>query len=129
MPLQISDYNSFHSLFQQITIEPTKTTLEISEVYAEDSGTYTVVARNMGGETRSSCLLTIEGMFSASEADMVDAEPMKPRFTQPLKNKVVMEGSRTRMDCVVVANPEPEVLHSLLKVSTIWSPLTFLLYI
>ena len=85
------------------------TSLEISEVYGEDSGTYTVSARNMGGETRTSCLLSIEGMYSASEAEMVDAEPMKPVFNQPLKNKVVMEGSRTRLDCVVVANPEPEV--------------------
>ena len=93
----------------QITIEPNMTSLEISEVYPEDSGTYTVVARNMGGESRTSGLLTIEGMFSASEPEMMDTEPMKPRFTQPLKNKVVMEGSRTRLDCVVVANPEPEV--------------------
>ena len=85
------------------------TSLEIREVYAEDSGTYTVVARNMGGETRSSSLLTIEGMYSASDAEMVDTEPMKPSFTQPLTNKVVMEGSLTRMDCVIVACPEPEV--------------------
>ena len=37
------------------------TALEIHEVYPEDSGTYTVVAKNMGGESRVSCLITVEG--------------------------------------------------------------------
>ena len=83
------------------------TALEINEVYPEDAGTYTVVARNLGGETRTSCVLSIEGMFSEKEAS--DAEPTKPRFVQGLKNKEVMEGNRARLDCVIVAQPEPEV--------------------
>ena len=36
------------------------TALEINEVYPEDSGTYTCIAKNLGGETRTSCLLTVE---------------------------------------------------------------------
>lgn len=85
------------------------TSLEISEIYPEDSGNYTVVARNLGGETRTSCLLTVEGVFTASEPETTDHEPTKPRITQNLVNKEVLEGSRARLDCVIVAYPEPEV--------------------
>ena len=90
-------------------VEPGMTALEINEVYPEDSGSYTVVAKNMGGESRTSCLLTVDAMFSASEADVTDHEPSKPKFTQKLLNKEVLEGSRARLDCVIVAHPEPEV--------------------
>ena len=41
-----------------------------------------------------------------------DAEPTKPRFTQPLQDREVLEGNRARLDCVIVAHPEPEVRHS-----------------
>ena len=78
----------------------------------------------MGGETRTHCLLTIEGMFSASEPEM-QTEPMKPRFTVNLKNNVVMEGSRARLDCVAVAHPEPEVIQVKSLLCSLWLPSYF----
>ena len=37
-------------------------------------------------------------------------EPLPPTFTQPLsQGREVMEGSRVRLDCVLVGHPEPEV--------------------
>ena len=49
----------------QITVEEGYSCLEINGVYPEDTGEYTVVAKNMAGETRTSCLLTVEGQFPA----------------------------------------------------------------
>ncbi len=91
----------------QIIVEDGYTALDINECYPEDSGSYTVIAKNIGGETRTSCSLAVEGLFSTSEVS--DVEPTAPRFTQNLKNKDVLEGSRARLDCVIVAHPEPEV--------------------
>ena len=37
-------------------------------------------------------------------------EPVAPTFTQQLlPSREVMEGSRVRLDCVLIGNPEPEV--------------------
>jgi len=39
-----------------------------------------------------------------------EAEPMKPTVVQALApTREVMEGSRVRLDCVIVGHPEPEV--------------------
>lgn len=97
----------------QIIIEVDFTALEVSEVYPEDSGSYTISAKNIGGEVRTSCLLTVEGLYSASDADLSmasDVEPTKPKFMKNLENKEVQEGARARLDCIIVAHPEPEVI-------------------
>ena len=78
-------------------------------MFPEDTGTYTVIAKNLGGEARTSCLVTVEGVIPVTQQPVEGAAPMKPRFTQPLKNVDVMEGSRARLDSVIVARPEPEV--------------------
>ena len=44
----------------QISIEKDYTTLEIREVYPEDVGEYTLVLRNLAGESRSTCRLDME---------------------------------------------------------------------
>jgi len=38
-----------------------------------------------------------------------DMEPVKPVIQQPLKDVSLKEGDKVRMDCVIVAQPEPEV--------------------
>ena len=92
----------------QITIEAGSTTLEIRQVFPEDTGNYTAIARNLGGESRSTCRLTVEGSYSTGE-ELMDKTPMKPTLRQPLQNRDVQEGSRARLDCVVIGHPEPEV--------------------
>ena len=108
----------------QVVVESTYTTLTIREVYAEHVGTYVVVARNVGGETRTSCQLTVAGLHSsrrdaqpvAAPAPATAAAPVAtgpaavtPCFTQPLQNKDVTEGKKARLDCIIVGQPEPEV--------------------
>ncbi|XP_025104045.1 coiled-coil domain-containing protein 141-like isoform X3 [Pomacea canaliculata] len=99
----------------KITIEANFSSLDIREAYAEDSDTYTVIIKNMGGEVRSSCKLTIESVFSSPVEDLsqvsTDVEPQRPMFTQLLSpTKDVPEGARVRLDCVLVGHPEPEVI-------------------
>jgi len=96
----------------QITVDADHTSLEIQEAFPEDAGTYIVVARNLGGETRSTGTLTVE---SALRADRVDGQfaaqtGAKPTFVQPLQNKEVQEGSRAHLMCVVSGQPQPEVI-------------------
>ena len=50
----------------QVTIEATFSSLDIREAFTEDSDTYTVVIKNMVGESRSSCKLTIESFYSSA---------------------------------------------------------------
>ena len=48
-----------------------------------------------------------EDMSQAS----VEQEPLKPQFTQLLPpTRSAPEGSRVRLDCVIIGNPEPEVI-------------------
>jgi len=79
-------------------------------VFPEDAGTYVVIAKNLGGESRTSCLLTIEGALINGELPLTGAAaPSRPIFIQPLQNKEVQEGSRAHLMCVVTGQPKPEV--------------------
>ena len=40
-------------------------------------------------------------------------EPIKPTIYQQLKDVTVKEGDKVRLDCVIVAQPEPEVIPKL----------------
>jgi hypothetical protein len=96
------------------------TSLEMREVFADDCGTYTAVAKNLGGESRTSCrvalvdTMTIDAAARASGA----RRPAKPQFVQPLEDCDVLEGNRTRLECIISGYPEPEVL--LLTVTCDW---------
>ena len=98
----------------QIIVEADRTSLEIREVFPEDAGTYVVIAKNLGGESRTSCLLTLEGAPTINgELPLTGAEaPSRPIFIQPLQNKEVQEGSRAHLMCVVSGQPKPEVSRS-----------------
>jgi hypothetical protein len=48
-----------------VTIEANFSSLDMREAYAVDTDTYTVVIRNMAGEAKSSCKLTIETFYSS----------------------------------------------------------------
>jgi len=94
----------------QIIVEKDRTSLEIREVFPEDAGTYVVIAKNLGGESRTSCLLSLEGAVINGEVPLTGAAPpSRPIFIQPLQNKEVQEGSRAHLMCVVSGEPKPEV--------------------
>ncbi|VDI56857.1 titin [Mytilus galloprovincialis] len=99
----------------KITIEINRTTLQVTEAYPEDSGSYTVILQNAAGEIQKTCQVNVESFYSSAAEDMSQAsaenEPMAPSFTQKLAPaREAMEGSRVRLDCVLVGHPEPEVV-------------------
>jgi len=92
----------------KIVVDNTYTSLEIKEAFPEDAGSYAVVAKNLGGESRTSALLTVEGLVMNGEAPI--RAPGKPLFMTPLTNREVQEGSRAQLKCTVSGSPEPEII-------------------
>ncbi|XP_035212204.1 muscle M-line assembly protein unc-89-like isoform X2 [Stegodyphus dumicola] len=88
-------------------------TLVITEAFPKDAGTYTIIARNKAGEAVSSCNVSVKGRLPLETSDSEiasDIEPAKPQVKQQLENQTVFEGNKVRMDCVIVGQPEPEVI-------------------
>ena len=88
------------------------TSLDIREVFSEDCGTYTVVAKNMGGEARTTCHLSLVEAPAAyvTPARVAAKRPVKPLFVQPLESRTVLQGNHIRLECVITGYPEPEVI-------------------
>lgn len=90
-----------------------KATLNIYEAFPKDAGTYLVLASNIAGEATSSCSVSVKGRLPTETSDSElasDMEPVKPSIQLPLKNESVLEGNHVRLDCVIVGQPEPEVI-------------------
>lgn len=98
--------------------------LIIKEVFPEDAGTFTVVAKNVVGYTSCSCELIVGGPLSdhgsnitplsrrslsreSSVADFLDGIP--PLFSQKPKEKIVDKGDDAELECRLVGFPQPEV--------------------
>lgn len=97
----------------QLQLEDNKATLIIFEAFPKDAGTYQVSAKNIAGEATSSCSVSVKGRLpnETSDSEMAsDMEPVKPSVQLPLTNTTVSEGNRVRLDCVIVGQPEPEVI-------------------
>merc|ERR1711874_853099 len=98
-------------------------TLVIKEVFPEDAGTFTCVAKNCVGFASSSAELIVEHPLSdhaggekhdrrslsreSSLADIVEGIP--PTFAQRPSTKTADEGSNVELECRFVAIPEAEV--------------------
>lgn len=70
-------------------------------------------ARNLAGEAHSTCSVTVKGRLPNETSDSEvpsDMEPIKPAVKLPLKDIGVFEGKSVRLDCVIVGQPEPEVI-------------------
>ena len=102
-----------------------KATLVIKEVFPEDAGTFTCVAKNCVGFASSSAELIVEHPLSehgsgllekhdrrslsreSSLADIVEGIP--PTFAQRPQTKICEVGNSTELECRFVAIPEAEV--------------------
>ena len=111
--------------FQIFYYEDNKATLVIKEVFPEDAGTFTCVAKNCVGFASSSAELIVEHPLSehgsalmekhdrrslsreSSLADIVEGIP--PTFAQRPQTKNCEEGQSTELECRFVAIPEAEV--------------------
>merc|ERR1712088_789151 len=111
--------------FQIYYDENNMATLVIKEVFPEDAGTFTCVAKNCVGFASSSAELIVEhpltehgsGMMEkhdrrslsreSSLADIVEGIP--PTFAQRPQTKSCQEGNATELECRFVAIPEAEV--------------------
>lgn len=99
-------------------------TLIIREVFPEDAGTFTCVAKNSAGFASSTTELVVELPLSehgtdttglsrrslsreSSLADILEGIP--PTFAKKPKAIYVNEGSDVTVDCRLVAVPEPEI--------------------
>lgn len=99
-------------------------TLIIREVFPEDAGTYTCVAKNAAGFASSTTELTVVGPLSdhgsdlttisrksmsrePSLADLLEGVP--PTFSKKPRARCVDEGTDVVLECRLVAVPEPDV--------------------
>ncbi|XP_054706308.1 titin-like isoform X2 [Uloborus diversus] len=106
--------------FQIFYDEDNVTTLVIREVFPEDAGTYTVVAKNAAGFASCSAELVVETdrseTFPSSrlslsrQSSLTDIlEGIPPVFTEKPKDKSVDEGKPVELSCKVTGVPEPKI--------------------
>uniref|UniRef100_A0A182VN58 Ig-like domain-containing protein n=1 Tax=Anopheles merus TaxID=30066 RepID=A0A182VN58_ANOME len=87
--------------------------LVIDEAFLKDAGVYTLTAKNIAGEQCCSCNVVVKGRLpnETSDSELAsDMEPVKPAVQLPLRDVSVFEGKPVRLDCVIVGQPEPEVI-------------------
>jgi hypothetical protein len=80
-------------------------TLTIEETFIEDSATYKIRVENPLGSAESSARLTVK-----SKSQLEGPEAQKPHFVKQLQNITVHEGETAKLDCVVIAQPEPKIV-------------------
>jgi titin len=88
-------------IFFQLQYDDGRITLTIPEASANSSGIYRLTASNVAGEASTECFVTVE---EASEG------LVRPSVQLPLKDISVFEGKPVRLDCIIVGQPEPEVI-------------------
>lgn len=110
--------------FQMYYDDDNVATLVIREVFPEDAGTFTCVAKNAAGFASSTTELIVEAPLSdhgsemtvlsrkslsreSSLADILEGIP--PTFSKRPKAQYVDEGSQIFLECRLVAIPEPDI--------------------
>lgn len=111
--------------FQMYYDDDNVATLVIREVFPEDSGTFTCVAKNSVGYASSTTELTVEGPLSehgsditglsrkslSRESSMADIlEGIPPTFSKKPRAQYVDENTNVLLECRLVAVPEPEIV-------------------
>ncbi|XP_066595731.1 uncharacterized protein [Prorops nasuta] len=93
-----------------------QSSLIIPQTFPKFAGFYSVIATNEMGEALTSCSVTVQGRASEeiSDSELVCSEELieqiPSKIQLPLKDLVVKEGSAARLDCIIIGQPEPEVI-------------------
>ncbi|XP_073838140.1 zormin isoform X4 [Musca autumnalis] len=98
---------------RDVKYEYGRVTLIIPQAYPNDAGVYVLTAKNLAGEAYSSCNVIVKGRLpnETSDSEMAsDMEPVKPTVQLSLKDVSIVEGKPVRLDCIIVGQPEPEVI-------------------
>lgn len=113
------------SFFQVFYSDDNTATLVVKEVFPEDAGMFTCVAKNQAGYSTSSAELVVEGPISdhgsetmltsrrslSRESSVCDImEGIPPTFANKPCVKTVEEGAQLEMDVRLVAIPEPDIV-------------------
>ncbi|XP_012542170.2 titin isoform X3 [Monomorium pharaonis] len=102
------------SKYHKIQTDGGRTSLTITEAFPKNAGSYMVTANNKTGKATVSCIVSVKGrlLHETSESDFVcsDTESIVPKFQLPLQDLKIQEGRSARLDCVIVGQPEPEVI-------------------
>lgn len=112
--------------FQMYYDEDNVATLVISEVFPEDAGTFTCVAKNAAGFASSTTELIVEPPLSDHGSDMTGGlsrkslsressladilEGIPPTFARKPKPQCVDAGTDITVECHLVAVPEPDII-------------------
>ena len=109
-----STYTTFHCtlkieffflcVFLQLQNDDGRITLTIPEASTNHSGIYRLTARNVAGETSTESFVTVEAAVEVPKGLIA------PSVQLPLKDISVFEGKPVRLDCIIVGQPEPEVI-------------------
>ncbi|BFZ18190.1 hypothetical protein BsWGS_21229 [Bradybaena similaris] len=75
--------------------------LQIGEVFLDDAGEYTCVAKSRAGEQTASCSLHV----IACDQETV----VVPMFLSKLASRQVMEGEKLVLECDIIGSPEPSI--------------------
>lgn len=97
----------------QIQFDGQQGSLILPEALLKDAGEYTVTVQNESGSTSSTCNVSVKGRIPNETSDSEfasDIEPIKPSVQMPLRNTSVDETKSIRLDCIIVGQPEPEVI-------------------
>ena len=113
----IFDLNSESSGVYQVTVGGDRTSLEIDEAMAEDSGDYSVLAHNAAGHARTCCSVHVIGSSAlprqpddaAVASDGTAREICPPGFTSVFDDVTADVGRQCTVRVTVSGNPRPKV--------------------
>ncbi|KAF2360881.1 Immunoglobulin I-set [Trinorchestia longiramus] len=90
-------------------------TLLMSEAFPKNGGVYSAVAKNTAGEAQCTATVSVKGRIPTETSDSelpsdADVELVRPSVQLALRDTTMVEGGTARLDCVIVGQPEPEVI-------------------